>query len=459
MATICSTPFKAGRVPEATLRQIMQKHDMEPDLRIAMADVGLLTCALTAALGDTAADALAEFLLLIPVGKPADDTPDQRPGPWPSSEAAVTMNKVKLRAIHQECKQQTAFQAQAMAKVVDDPTKVPTISEGDYTVMRTKFITAHPELRFDQRVEPHRRLIETIKRDILLHGRIPVYEVTVLWVRGDGTLPTAAHINKTLDDVLRITQSDKEIAVRTDEQCLDRITALMYALEFLGVMALETKSSRGYLAELRDLVWQHPGIEYIHRADQLFRTQVDKRCRDDPSLMWNVAFEDTLANRRDLWAQSVCEVTTMNLVKAAQGPQAPGTPVKRQPDHSAPGTPAKRSRGASQRHKQKQLLEAYKANIGIKGAPPPPPSPARQHSQPAGAQAGPKGKGKGKKGAAKGSIPDAEFQKLLTLRAQNNAGVPICRWYNSSLGCTRPGCKFSHECSECGQGHPYAGHH
>ena len=87
MATICNTAFAAGAVPEVALRQIMQKHELAPELRIATANAGVLTCALTAALGDTATAALTELLLLVPVVR-VSDVPS---GPWPDSDALVTL--------------------------------------------------------------------------------------------------------------------------------------------------------------------------------------------------------------------------------------------------------------------------------------------------------------------------------------------------------------------------------
>jgi hypothetical protein len=229
----------------------------------------------------------------------------------------------------------------------------------------------------------------------------------------------------------------------------------MYALEFLGIMSLGANTSLGYLQQLQKLVWKHPGFSYDYTADKLFRTEVDDKMRDSPSSKWEEVFEQTLDNGAWIWNQAIAEVQQASLIKAGggqDGHQVPGTPKgkgagKRGLDGSTP--PGKRSRGASQRENKKQQLQQLQAQLQQTTQPPPPPPPA-------------KGAGKAKaagKGAGKTAIPAAEFQKLLTLKQKNTAGTPICRWFNCSLGCSRPACSFAHECAECGQAHPYAGNH
>ena len=86
------------------------------------------------------------------------------------TRAARALIQMKLKSIWKDaCLVQTA-QSAAHAKVAEDPTKVPTIEVTTWQEMRTKFIEAHGELRFDGRCEPHRRLVEDLNRDFMLHG-------------------------------------------------------------------------------------------------------------------------------------------------------------------------------------------------------------------------------------------------------------------------------------------------
>ena len=67
MATICATAYKPGALPEAALRQIYERTVVPAALRSALADMGVITCALAAALCDTATDATTEVKALVPV--------------------------------------------------------------------------------------------------------------------------------------------------------------------------------------------------------------------------------------------------------------------------------------------------------------------------------------------------------------------------------------------------------
>ena len=78
-----------------------------------------------------------------------------------------------------------------------------------------------------------------------------------------------------------------------------------------------------------------------------------------------------------------------------------------------------------------------------------------------------KGKGKGDpanpkgKGTGKGSpIPKDEWATICSYGTLDSDGTSrICRFYNSSIGCTRPGCKFVHKCLTCKQKHPLFNNH
>lgn len=58
-----------------------------------------------------------------------------------------------------------------------DPSKVPEIPGDDHAEFREQFVAAHPDVLLPPHREPHRKLVERIQRDFLVHGPIPFYQV------------------------------------------------------------------------------------------------------------------------------------------------------------------------------------------------------------------------------------------------------------------------------------------
>jgi hypothetical protein len=55
-----------------------------------------------------------------------------------------------------------------------------------------------------------------MKRDVLVHGHIPFYELSTVWVRADGVVTTTTTLTKSVDDMIRISKGDHEVIVRSD---------------------------------------------------------------------------------------------------------------------------------------------------------------------------------------------------------------------------------------------------
>jgi hypothetical protein len=231
----------ADYVPEQTLQQLMAKHKLDETGMKLMAGSGLLTCDMLAAAGDNSNEFMANLKMLTPTWSLwVDEEP---------TRAARTLVQIKLKSIWKDaCLVQTA-QSAAQAKVAEDPSKVPTIEVTTWQEMRTKFIEAHGELRFDGMCEPRRRFVEVLKRDFMLHGRVLQYEVTRMWVRNDGMLTSTSAVAKNADDLIKLVKQDSEVAVKTEENILDRLTCFMYALEFVGHWKLSMTNGLLYLQE------------------------------------------------------------------------------------------------------------------------------------------------------------------------------------------------------------------
>ena len=157
MSGICATKFSPDRMPETTLRMIMEKHSLDEDLRIAIANAGFLTAALVAAGGKDPGECVNT---MVTCTKELEEL---------LGESGKVMNRVKASAVWSECNEVRGANAEALAKVVEDPTKVPAISDTDFAKMRKDFMTAHPELRFDAKVERTKLYVQARNYWIVRH--------------------------------------------------------------------------------------------------------------------------------------------------------------------------------------------------------------------------------------------------------------------------------------------------
>ena len=80
--------------------------------------------------------------------------------------------------------------------------------------------------------EPHRKFVERIHRDFLVHGAVTFYEVAEMRTRADRIVQTSG-FSKTSDDLLRVVQSDNKVAIASDSDVMDQLHAFFIALEYL----------------------------------------------------------------------------------------------------------------------------------------------------------------------------------------------------------------------------------
>ena len=426
--------YTGTTIPELSLRTVWDTAGINDDVKVEMANAGLLMLSLFAATGKDADSAANTSKILVAAKWPVNGTRED------------VMELVRIRSAWTSASAHVGVLVQTHAKLAEDPTKVPGIGEVDWNAMRTKFVAAHPELMLTQRNEPHRRFIEVLKRDMLLHGRVQYYDLSRVWVRGDGPIGQTQHLHKSMEDLIKQVSVDNPVGVSTQEQVMERITALLYALEYVGVMNLGKDTSFAYLKELQSFSRRYPGFQYLMRMDMAIRTEVEDRLREEDSKDFEKEFKYILDHGKDLW------VTVPVELRAAESTHRT-PPPKREALDGDIGTPAsKRMRKSKAERRAAAKEKAAKAPDQAKPAQLVPPAGTKLKGPPKGAGKG-KGEPKGKR------IPDAEYKILLNLPAKNPAGKPTCRWWNSSCGCSTVNCGFARECAECGGPHTWASTH
>ena len=422
MATLDDTAYAAGKAPSRELSLYFVAHDLPGVHRKTLADAGVRTISLMAAMGADEDKALENLMLIILA--------------WPTAMDGVMLG-CKLKAIHVDCKATQKVQTEEQVKSMEDPEKVPSIKEPDWNQMIGTFRNRHPEILWSDAIEPNRTFVEIIRRDHLKHGKVMNYHLNQMWVREDGVVGKQQQLSKTLDDLLKVTSSYKTVAVPDVASVLHRIRGFLYALEMLGIMHLCKDTGFKYLKDLDNFARRYPHLEHVVLIDRKIRTEVDERIRDDSNLKWPKVFEAVLKERPDFWATVPCEV----LNDRRQAPDTPDKGTKR----ARSTTPEKSNLTKERRTLEKERKELQKA----KGATTTQDQTGSQQKQP-----GPPGKAKGK-GKDKPDkplatrVPDEEWKSIQDFGTTRD-GEKICAFFNCTKGCGHAKCRFQHWCVKCG---------
>ncbi len=422
MATLDDTVYTAGKGPSRELSLYFVAHDLPAEYRKTLADAGVRTISLMAAMGADEDKALRNLKMIIET--------------WPTDLDGVMLG-CKLKAIHMDCKATQKVQTEEHVKTMEDPEKVPGIKEPDWNQMIATFRSRHPEILWNDAIEPNRTFVEIIRRDHLKHGKVMNYHLNQMWVRADGVVGKDHQLSKTLDDLLKLTSAFKTVAVPDVTSCLHRIRGFMYALEMLGIMHLCKDTGFKYLKDLDNFAKRYPHLEHVVLIDRKIRTEVEERIRDDSTLKWPKVFEAVLKERPDFWATVPCEV----LNDRRHAPGTPDTGTKR----ARSTTPENSKMAREKRALEKEKKRLQKAKEAAKLQNPPGP----KQKQPALPGKG-KAKGKGKPdrpGAAR--VPEAEWKSIQEF-GTTRGGEKICTFWNCTSGCAHANCKFQHWCVKCG---------
>ena len=113
-------------------------------------------------------------------------------------------------------------------KLRQDPSLIPEIADGEYN----RFVERHPDLNIR---EPHKKLIERMLRDQIIHDVIPAYNIGEMKLRSE-TVVHKANLMHTANLLLQVSKEEQPVAVSSEADAINRVTAFLMALEYLGVM-------------------------------------------------------------------------------------------------------------------------------------------------------------------------------------------------------------------------------
>ena len=426
------TVYDDGFMPELALRQIFGRQRVPTALCKKVADAGLLTVEQFAMLGDTIAHVKETMQRLIP-GADAFGTDA------PARELALTT----LAAVWKTSSTIQDHFAARRAKMEEDPTKVPEIPGEDHAEFRDTFVKRHPDVLLPLHREPHRKFVERVQRDHLVHGFVHFYEVGEIRTR-DEQIAQKSGLSRSAEDLLKMVLVDQPGSATSESQVMDKLHAFFITLEYLNICEFSaTAGPLRYLSELEEWRRDNRGLALLLTVDTLIRKKVHRVSSDKRKTFptFSLALLEVLDNHKQLWNDARSSAELDKFKQALQTASAPSTPpAKKKRSRSRSFSPAKSSAKArknkARRDRQKALVK--KAQSQLK-----PDKPA-QHKD-------------AKRIVKDERVPAKEWQQITSFKY---SGPRRCPFFNCSLGC-RFGdqCRMKHQCVECGKDHSWHGNH
>eukprot|EP00913_Durusdinium_trenchii_P014543 g13643.t1 len=349
----------ADHTPDLPLRQIFGRQRVPTDLCKVVADAGLLTVETFAMLGDTIAAVKQTVKTMI-----GDDT--KLGADLPRQELSLT----SLAAVWRTCSTMQEHFAARRAKMEEDPNKVPEIPGEDHAEFRQQFIARHPDVVLPHHREPHRKFVERLQRDFMVHGAVNFYEVGEMRTRNE-QIAQKSGISRSAEDLLKVVQVDQPVHMVSESQVMDKLHAFFVALEYLNICEFSYKAGPlQYLSDLEEWRHENRGLALLLAVDSLIRKKVYRLNSDHKQkyTTFSSALLEVLQHHKQLWndARSGAE---LDKFKQAHHSSSPATPPKsRKRSRSRSGTPpkptAKARKNKQRRQRLKEQLRSLKTSSG-----------------------------------------------------------------------------------------------
>eukprot|EP00913_Durusdinium_trenchii_P022513 g21148.t1 len=351
------TVYDAAATPELSLRQVFGRNRLATTLCKLAADKGLLSVETFAMLGDSIGAVKTTLKTII-----GDDTL------LGADAAAQELALTSLAAIWRTCSTLQEHFASRRAKMEEDPSKVPEIPGDDHAEFREQFVLKHPDVLLPHHREPHRKFVERIQRDFLVHGSVPFYEVGEMRTRSE-QIAQKSGLSKNAEDLLKVVTVDQPVSAASESQVMDKLHAFLVALEYLNICDFtHVADPLRYLSELEE--WRHDnkGLALLLTVDSLIRKKVYRLNSDHRKTFstFSAALLEVLTNHKQLWNDARSSAELDKFKQAGQS--APATPPKRaKRDRSEtpprPVASSKAKKNKARRERQKKLVQSARDHM------------------------------------------------------------------------------------------------
>ena len=439
MAFVDDTIYAQNFVPEADLKTLFVQARLGKDWRKIVADADFTTITdftSLAADADSFETKIKGFIVELAV----DNTEAKR---------AVH----RLRAVFADALLVRSENQQLRQKMLADPNKVPEIDDTDRLRARAAYRLAHPDEDISELTEPHPRFVDKLFRDVNVRQNVVnPYAIGDMRLRFE-TIQMESGFQKSLDKLVEVAQVMKSIRCTSEEEVLRRINAFFIALEYIKVCPnTMLQGPKLYIKKLNEFRSKHEGLYLLIGLDRRIRKEVhEKQLGADQAMSFGDALKEVLLDFGEHAREARAELLETRVSQASSAGREVGSnsgsrnpswsPTKTvrgdkkelQRKRKADAKTAKGNAWLSESEFKKQKLEKGSGKVG-KG----------------GGKQGKAGKGGGKKGGKFNefvAMPSKEKEQLFKIEANGR-----CRFWNSSMGCSRPNCTFKHECISCGAG-------
>ena len=219
-----------------------------------------------------------------------------------------------------------------------------------------RFVTAHPDVILLDAKEPHKKFVEKISRDFLVHGMVPYYTVAEIRTRADSIIQKSG-LSKNTEDLLTISKADEPDQVTDVQALINRVHALFMALEYLNICTYSKKAGPlKYMQELELFRAECPGLPNLMAADALIRKKVHRLQSEQRQLY--PTFEDAmlavLNNHKYIWNDARTKAALSRVEKKKDEVPEESDRVLETPPKSSPNKRRKR------RARDKELMREAK---------------------------------------------------------------------------------------------------
>ena len=283
--------------------------------------------------------------------------------------------------------------------------------------------------------EPHKKFVEKLSRDFLVHGMVPFYTVAEIRTRADSIVQKSG-LTKNAEDLLTISKAEEPEQVTDVQTLLHRVHAYFMALEYLNICTYSRKAGPlRYLQELEQFRTECPGLPYLLSADSFIRKKVNRLQAEQRELYgtYEQALLEVLDNHKYLWNDARTKAVLAKVDRTKPERTDPQDQewsrmcrrVSHPPSANASATRIKANKIAGPEIKQARREQADKK--------------------------------KDTKVDKDKRIPETEWNSI-SQAASAVAGPKRCHYFNSSMGCALGDkCRFKHLCMVCGSAHPMVG--
>lgn len=424
------------RKPEPTIGALFAKHELPDEFRIALCQRKFGQAEIWAALGSDATKALETLKKICPDLK------------WPGEEQAsdLALLQIQIQAVWSSATAICKANAEKLARIEEDPLKLPAIPDHERQIMRAKWSTDHPDLPLTEHSEPHPRFVDRIQRDVKLRGRVPYYKIIELRLVADKISETSGW-KKNVNDLIEATKLEDTATIDSESNAIDRIKSFYVALAFLQILEASSSTSLLFIKYLEQFHRRHQGLDHILKVYHIFHKAIDDYTSDHPAIAFKDAFTYILKHGDWVWNTAITQVAVdrMSTLESRSKGQNGGSRGGRvePPPSPHPATPLT-GRGRDRKRKQ-----AQRAQGSQNGEQPSAASPMKKIQTPA-----PKGTSKGGKDQQKSTkrISPDEWAGIKNAQSQCSLeGIKPCDFFQSSIGCLKgASCKYRHICCICG---------